>query len=111
MRYKGHPKHLRKVRDSAMPAAKTVRLVLLQKTSLNILLWETTMTGLLIFNQDRPDIVLETGILYGGLHCGDCFCCLIDSEWIDVRLEYDTDWVLMYQGITIPICYGVQVRV
>ena len=46
------------------------------------------MTGLLIFNQDRPDIVLETGILYGGLHCGDCFCCLIDSEWIDVRLEY-----------------------
>ena len=54
------------------------------------------MTGLLIFNQDRPDIVLETGILYGGLHCGDCFCCLIDSEWIDVRLEYDTDWVLVY---------------
>ena len=69
------------------------------------------MTGLLILNQDRPDIVLETGILYGGLHCGDCFCCLMDGEWIDVRLEYDTDWVLVYQGRTIPICYGVHVRV
>ena len=34
------------------------------------------MTGLLLLNHDRPDIVLETGALYGGLHCGDCFQCL-----------------------------------
>lgn len=38
-----------------------------------------------------------TGILHGGLHCGDCFCCLMDDEWIDVRLEYDTGWVLVHQ--------------
>ena len=56
------------------------------------------MTELLILNQDRPDIVLETGILYGGLYCGDCFCCLMDGEWIDVRLEYDTDWVLVLKA-------------
>ena len=68
------------------------------------------MTGILILNQDRPDIVLETGILYGGLHCGDCFCCFMDGKWIDVRLEYDTGWVLVHQGKNIPICYGVRVR-
>ena len=38
------------------------------------------MIGLLIWNQDRPDIALDTGSLYGGLHCGDCFCCLINGE-------------------------------
>ncbi|MBQ5598563.1 MAG: DUF5348 domain-containing protein [Lachnospiraceae bacterium] len=69
------------------------------------------MTGILILNQDRPDIVLETGILHGGLHCGDCFCCLIDGEWIDVRLEYGTGWILVHHGRDIPIRYGVQVRV
>ena len=58
------------------------------------------MTGILILNQDRPDIVLETGIFHGGLHCGDCFCCLMDDEWIDVRLEYDTGWVLVHQEKT-----------
>ena len=31
------------------------------------------MTGLLLLTHDRPDIVLETGTLYGELHCGDCF--------------------------------------
>ena len=69
------------------------------------------MTGILISNQDRPDIVLETGILHGGLHCGDCFCCLMNDEWIDVRLEYDAGWVLVHQEKNIPICYGVRVRV
>lgn len=69
------------------------------------------MTGLLIFDQDRPDIVLETGTLYGGLHCGDCFCCLIDGAWLDVRLEYDSDWILVCQEKIIPVCYGAPVRV
>ena len=68
------------------------------------------MTGILILNQDRPDIVLETGNLYGGLHCGDCFCYFMDGKWIDVRLEYDTGWVLVHQEKNIPICYGVRVR-
>ena len=31
------------------------------------------MVGILIFNGDRPDIALDSGALYGGLHCGDCF--------------------------------------
>ena len=31
------------------------------------------MVGILIFNGDRPDIALDNGALYGGLHCGDCF--------------------------------------
>ena len=38
------------------------------------------MIGRLIWNQDRPDIIFDTGALYGGLHCGDCFAC-----WLDVR--------------------------
>ena len=28
------------------------------------------MTGILIQNGDRPDIVFDNGTLYGGLHCG-----------------------------------------
>ncbi len=68
------------------------------------------MTGLLILNDDRPDIVLETGTLYGGLHCGDCFRCYINGEWLNVRLEYDTDWILVCGEGSIPICYGVKVQ-
>ncbi len=51
------------------------------------------MIGRLIWNQDRPDIVFDTGTLYGGLHCGDCFACWLDGRWLDVRLEYMNDWV------------------
>ena len=69
------------------------------------------MTGILIMNQDRPDIVLDTGVLYGGLHCGDCFRCLIDGVWVDVRLEYRTEWVLIHQNKVIPVCYGTRVYV
>ncbi len=53
------------------------------------------MIGRLIWNQDRPDIVFDTGTLYGGLHCGDCFACWLDGRWLDVRLEYMNDWVLI----------------
>jgi hypothetical protein len=69
------------------------------------------MIGLLIWNQDRPDIALDTGTLYGGLHCGDCFQCLIRGEWINVRLEYRDDWVLVYNGFCIPVSYGVKARI
>ena len=69
------------------------------------------MTGLLILNHDRPDIALETGALYGGLHCGDCFRCLVNGEWLDVRLEYETDWVLVHQEKSIPICYGIKIQI
>lgn len=69
------------------------------------------MTGLLIWNQDRPDIALDTGCLYGGLHCGDCFCCRINGEWLNVRLEYNVDWMLIYNGRSIPVCYGSRILV
>lgn len=69
------------------------------------------MTGLLIFNRGRPDIALETGVLYGGLHCGDCFSCLIDGKWVDVRLEHDSQWVLVHRGTPHPICCGALVRI
>lgn len=68
------------------------------------------MTGLLILNYDRPDIALETGTLYGGLHCGDCFRCCINGEWLDVRLEYDADWILVCEEKKIPVCYGARVQ-
>lgn len=68
------------------------------------------MTGILIGNQGRPDIALDTGSLYGGLHCGDCFRCLIDNTWLDVRLEYGDDWVLIHEGKRIPICYGARIQ-
>lgn len=68
------------------------------------------MTGLLLLNHDRPDIVLETGALYGGLHCGDCFQCFINGEWISVRLEYDTDWILVCGERTMPVPYGTRVQ-
>ncbi len=69
------------------------------------------MIGRLIWNQDRPDIAFNTGMLYGGLHCGDCFQCWLSGCWLDVRLEYAHDWVLIYNNCTIPICYGVPVRI
>lgn len=68
------------------------------------------MTGILIWDQGRPDISLDTGFLYGGLHCGDCFRCLVDDTWLDVRLEYSDDWVLIHGSNRVPICYGTRVQ-
>jgi len=69
------------------------------------------MTGRLIYNHDRPDIAFDTGALYGGLHCGECFRCRIDDQWVPVRLEYMGDWVLIQNAHPIPICYGVRVEI
>lgn len=69
------------------------------------------MFGILIFNGDRPDIALENGTLYGGLHCGDCFRCFEDG-WIDVRLECEDDtWVLICHEKHLPVRYGVRVNI
>ena len=68
------------------------------------------MTGRLIWNQDRPDIAFDTGMLYGGLHCGDCFQCWIGGRWLDVRLEYAQDWALIHHHRAEPVCYGALVR-
>lgn len=69
------------------------------------------MIGRLIWNQDRPDIALDTGVLYGGLHCGDCFQCWMEERWIGVRLEYLQDWVLIHDDGLMPVCYGIYVRI
>lgn len=67
------------------------------------------MFGILIFDGDRPDVALENGMLYGGLHCGDCFRYYAGG-WMDVRLEYSDDWVLVRDGQYLPIQYGAQVK-
>lgn len=67
------------------------------------------MFGILIFDGDRPDVALENGMLYGGLHCGDCFRYYAGA-WMDVRLEYSDDWVLVCDGQYLPIQYGAQVK-
>lgn len=69
------------------------------------------MNGRLIWNQDRPDVALDTGFLYGGLHCGDCFSCRIDGQWVPVRLERAEEWVLIHNGHSIPVCYGALVQI
>ena len=69
------------------------------------------MFGILIFNGGRPDVALEDGTLYGGLHCGDCFR-YYENGWINVRLEYHEDeWVLLCRGEYLPIQYGTQVNI
>lgn len=68
------------------------------------------MFGILIFNDDRPDIALEDGTLYGGLHCGDCFRYYEDG-WSDVRLEYTDSWILVQNGKYKQIKYGAQVSI
>lgn len=68
------------------------------------------MFGILIFNDNRPDIALEDGTLYGGLHCGDCFRYYEDG-WSDVRLEYTDRWILVQNGKYRQIRYGAQVSI
>lgn len=68
------------------------------------------MTGILIQCDDRPDIVFDNGMLYGGLHCGECFDVYF-NRWINVRLEYYDNWVIIYRGKSYPICYGALVRI
>ena len=68
------------------------------------------MFGILILNDDRPDIALEDGTLYGGLHCGDCFRYYEDG-WSDVRLEHTDRWILVQSGKYRQIKYGAQVSI
>lgn len=68
------------------------------------------MTGILIKNGDRPDIIFENGTLYGGLHCGTCFR-LYEGKWNSVRLEHNGDWILICNGRVMPIIYGQTVEI
>lgn len=68
------------------------------------------MTGVLIHNGDRPDIVFDNGALYGGLHCGECFDVYV-NQWISVRLEYLDDWIIVCEGKSYPLSYGLPVKI
>ena len=69
------------------------------------------MSGILVFNGERPDIMLENGFLYGGLHCGDCFVCYFNEVPTNVRLEYKDDWVLLHNNQVAGIPYGINVEI
>lgn len=68
------------------------------------------MTGTLIQNGERPDIAFDNGTLYGGLHCGECFDVFF-NQWIKVRLEHLDSWIIIYDGKSYPVLYGVRVRI
>lgn len=68
------------------------------------------MFGILFFNGDRPDIVLEDGTIYGGLRCGDCFQYYKNS-WLNVRLEYNNKWILICNQKIQNIQYGTKVKI
>lgn len=68
------------------------------------------MTGILIWNGERPDIAFDNGTLYGGLHCGECFEIFADC-WKTVRLELMQEWMIVEDGKMAPIHYGLCVRI
>jgi hypothetical protein len=69
--------------------------------------------GKLIYDNDnnRLDVLFDNGNTLGGFHCGDCIDILIDSQWIQTRVEYDEDWYLygLFQSGKIPV--GLNVRI
>jgi len=68
------------------------------------------MTGILIWNGERPDIAFDNGALYAGLHCGECFEIFADC-WKMVRLELYREWVIVEDGKMTPIHYGLRARI
>lgn len=68
------------------------------------------MTGILIWNGERPDIAFDNGMLYGGLHCGECFGVL-ENCWKEVRLEFSQGWMVVENGKMMPVHYGLRVRI
>lgn len=68
------------------------------------------MTGILIWNGERPDIAFDNGALYGGLHCGECFE-ICAGCWKIVRLELYQEWMIVEDGKMTPIHYGLRARI
>lgn len=68
------------------------------------------MTGILIWNGERPDIAFDNGMLYGGLHCGECFDVFAGC-WKKVRLELSQGWMVVENGKMMPVQYGLRVRI
>lgn len=69
------------------------------------------MRGILIYNETtgRPDLVLPTGKLLGGLHCGDCLEIWVDDLLATGRLELTEDWVLILNDTFLKPPYGQSV--
>ncbi len=67
------------------------------------------MLGTIVLIGDRPDMLFENGTQYGGLHCGDCFQ-YYNGKWLDVRLEYRDNWILVQGGEPLPIVYGSKIK-
>lgn len=67
------------------------------------------MMGILIWNGERPDVAFDNGMLYGGLHCGECFE-VFEGCWKEVRLELSQGWMVVENGKMMPIQYGLRVR-
>ena len=68
------------------------------------------MQGILIYNGTRPDVAFDNGRLLGGLHCGDCFMCQLEGQWLDVRLEFQEYWLIVYKSQTHSVPYGARVE-
>lgn len=68
------------------------------------------MMGILIWNGERPDVAFDNGMLYGGLHCGECFEVFVGC-WKEVRLELSQGWMVVENGKMMPIQYGLRVRI
>ena len=68
------------------------------------------MTGILIWNGERPDIAFDNGARYGGLHCGECFE-IFAVCWKMLRLELYREWVIVEDGKMTPIHYGLRARI
>lgn len=70
------------------------------------------MEGTLIFNDtiSRPDLVLQNGMLFGGLHCGDRIKLWRNGQWYAVRLEYQDGWIICSDEISTKPPYGEKVH-
>jgi hypothetical protein len=69
------------------------------------------MRGILINGDDRPDVALCNGALYGGLHCGEVFNLKISEGWQSVRLEFNGDWILVCKDETLFLPYGTEIEI
>ena len=59
---------------------------------------------------ERPDIAFDGGMLYGGLHCVECFEVL-EGCWKEARLELSRGWMVEENGKMMPTHYGLCARV
>lgn len=68
---------------------------------------ELMCKGVLVFNynEHRPDILLESGVLFGGLHCGNRLILNQDKHSHQIRLEHLDDWICIENDTIVPVPY------